>query len=143
MAPVSHPGLAGRTSQRAPARQTATAGRRAALFAPGLQLSDVPTAAMAAQAITATVRRIGVCGCVSQIAQEFGGHPDAAAERMRWTCQLAAELSALPQRAAAAGRASSRASHEIEACKRSLRSSSWTWSAGRVPRSGIAAGGPT
>jgi glc operon protein GlcG len=59
---------------------------------------------MAAQAITATVRRIGVRGCVSQIAQELGGHPYAAAERMRWTCQLAAELSALPQRQVRAGR---------------------------------------
>jgi hypothetical protein len=28
------------------------------------------------------------------MAQEFGDHPDAAAERMRWICQLAAEVPA-------------------------------------------------
>jgi hypothetical protein len=92
MTPVSHPDPAARAHRRAPARQTGTGARRAALFASGLQRSDAPTAAMAAEAITATVRRLGVHGCVRQMAQEFGDHPDAAADRMRWICQLAAEM---------------------------------------------------
>jgi len=65
-----------------------------ALFASGLQRSDAPSTAMATEAITATVRRIGIHACVSRMAQEFGDHPDAAAERMRWICQLAAEVPA-------------------------------------------------
>jgi hypothetical protein len=68
--------------------------RRVALFASGLQRSDAPTAAMAAEAIKATVRGIGIHGCVSRMAEEFGDHPDAAAERMRWICQVAAEVPA-------------------------------------------------
>jgi hypothetical protein len=51
---------------------------------------------MAAEAITATVRRLGVHGCVSRMAHEFGDHPDAAAERMRWICQLTAQMPAWP-----------------------------------------------
>ena len=63
-----------------------------ALFASGLQRSDAPTAEMVAEAIRRTVRRFGIRGCVSRMAQEFGDHPDAAAERMRWIRQLAAEV---------------------------------------------------
>jgi hypothetical protein len=85
-----------------------------ALFASGLQRSDAPTAAMAAEAINATVQAIGVHGCASRMAQEFGDHPDAAAERMRWICQLV-EVLAWPQLSAGAGRAGGRASNEIEA----------------------------
>jgi hypothetical protein len=40
------------------------------------------------------VRGIGIHGCVSRMAEEFGDHPDAAAERMRWICQVAAEVPA-------------------------------------------------
>jgi hypothetical protein len=114
MAPTGHPGPAGTAHQRAPARQTATGARRVALFASGPQLSDAPTAEMAAEAATATVRRFGIHGCVSRMAQEFGDHPDAAAERMRWICQLAAEMPARPQMPAGTGRASSRAGKELE-----------------------------
>jgi len=42
----------------------------------------------------AIVRGIGIQGCVDRMAQEFGDHPDTAAERMRWICQLAAEVPA-------------------------------------------------
>ena len=63
-----------------------------ALFASGLQRSDAPTAEMVAEAIRRAVRRFGISGCVSRMAQEFGDHPDAAAERMRWVRQLAAEV---------------------------------------------------
>jgi hypothetical protein len=92
-----------------------TGARRAALFASGLQRSDVPTAVMATETITATVRRLGIHGCLSRMAQEFGDHPDAAAERMRWICQFTAQMPAWPQRPAGAGRPGSRASNEIQA----------------------------
>jgi len=78
----------------APAQRPVTDERRVALFASGLQRSDAPTAAMAAEAIMAIVRGIGIQGCVDRMAQEFGDHPDTAAERMRWICQLAAEVPA-------------------------------------------------
>jgi hypothetical protein len=76
-----------------------------ALFASGLQRSDAPTAEMAAEAINGSMRRFGTGGCASRMAQEFGDHPDAAAERMRWIRQLAAKVPAGSPRAAAAGRA--------------------------------------
>ena len=91
-----------------PAR-TSTAGRTArtwlnvddarceALFASALQRSDAPAAPAAesaAAAISRAVRRLGTRGCVSRMAQEFGDHPEAAAERMRWVRQLAAGAAA-------------------------------------------------
>jgi len=62
-----------------------------ALFASALQPSDTPTAYMVAEAITCALRRFGTGGCVGMMAQEFGDHPDAAAERMCWARQLAAQ----------------------------------------------------
>jgi hypothetical protein len=114
MAPVSHLDSA-RSRQDAPARPARTGARQAALFASGLQRSDAPTAAMAAEAITATVRRFGIHGCLSRMAQEFGDHPDAAAARMRWICQLTAQMPAWPPAPASAGRQGSRASNQIQA----------------------------
>ena len=64
--------------------------RCAALFVSGLQRSDVPAADTVAEVIRRTVREFGIRGCASRMAQEFGDHPDAAAERMRWVRQLAA-----------------------------------------------------
>ena len=93
MAPGGHPGPA-TAYPGTPARPALTGARRVALFASGLQRSDAPTAAMAAEAIMAIVRGIGIQGCVDRMAQEFGDHPDTAAERMRWICQLAAEVPA-------------------------------------------------
>jgi hypothetical protein len=49
------------------------------------------------------------------MAQEFGDHSDAAAERLRWICQLTAETPVRPQMPADADRASSRAGNETEA----------------------------
>ena len=72
--------------------QNATDAWREALFASGLQRSDAPTAEMVAEAIRRAMRQFGIRGCVSRMAQEFGDHPDAAAERMRWIRQLAAEV---------------------------------------------------
>jgi hypothetical protein len=62
--------------------------RYAALFASGLQRSDVPDAGTLAEAIRHAVRRFGTGGCASRMAQEFGDHPEAAASRMRWIRQL-------------------------------------------------------
>jgi hypothetical protein len=64
--------------------------RREALFASALQPSDTPTADMIAQAIRSAVQRFGARGCTERMAQEFGDHPDAAAQRMCWARQLAA-----------------------------------------------------
>ena len=63
-----------------------------ALFASWLQRSDAPTAERVAEAIECTVWQFGIDGCADRMAQEFGDHPEAAAERMRWVRQLAAEL---------------------------------------------------
>jgi hypothetical protein len=62
-----------------------------ALFASALQRSDAPDAEVVAEAIRATVRRFGTRGCAGWMAQEFGDHPEEAAERMRWVRQLVAE----------------------------------------------------
>jgi len=114
MAPISRPDSAS-SRQDAPTWQTRAGPRRVALFASGLQQSDAPTEAMAAEAIAATVRRFGVHGCLDRMAQEFGDHPDTAAARMRWICQFTAQMPAWPQRPAGAGRPGSRASNEIQA----------------------------
>ena len=63
---------------------------REALFASALQPSDAPTPEAVTQAIGSTVRRFGIGGCAGRVAQEFGDHPEAAAERMRWIRRLAA-----------------------------------------------------
>ena len=63
-----------------------------ALFASGLQRSDTPTAEAVAEAISRTVRQFGLRGCVSRMAQEFGDHPEAAADRMRWVRRLADQV---------------------------------------------------
>ena len=65
-----------------------------ALFASALQRSAAPAAESVAAAISRAVRRFGTHGCVSRMAQEFGDHSQAAAERMRWVRQLAAEAAA-------------------------------------------------
>ena len=63
-----------------------------ALFASPLQPSDAPTAEAVADAIGRTVRLLGPEGCASRMAQEFGDHPEAATERMRWIRQMAEDL---------------------------------------------------
>ena len=73
----------------------------AALFASGLQRSDVLTSDAVADAVSRTVRQFGVSGCVGLMAQEFGDHPETAADRMRWIRQLAGEMPARSARPAA------------------------------------------
>jgi len=77
------------TAQLAATRLNLNAARCEALFASGLQPSDAPTADMVAEAINCTVQQVGISGCVGKMAQEFGDHPDAAADRMRWVRQFA------------------------------------------------------
>jgi hypothetical protein len=66
----------------------ANTNRCEALFASALQRSDAPTPDMVAKAIAQTARQFGARGCAGRMAQEFGDHPEAAAERMRWVRQL-------------------------------------------------------
>jgi hypothetical protein len=77
-------------SQRDVSQLNVREAQRDALFASALQPSDTPTADMVADAITGALQQFGIGGCISRMAQEFGDHPDAAAERMRWARQLAA-----------------------------------------------------
>jgi len=86
------------STQLAATRPNLNDARCEALFASGLQPSDAPTAGMVAEAITGAVRRFGTGGCVGRMAQEFGDHPDAAVERMRWVRQLAALVAGLGTR---------------------------------------------
>jgi hypothetical protein len=67
-----------------------------ALFASVLQRSDNPSAGQVRKAIAAATRAYGGLGCVQRVAQEFGDHPEAAAERMRWARTIADELFASP-----------------------------------------------
>ena len=65
-------------------------GRCEALFASGLQRSEALTADNVEEAIGRALLRFGARGCTSRMAQEFGDHPQEAAERMRWVRRLAA-----------------------------------------------------
>jgi hypothetical protein len=64
----------------------------AALFASPLQPSDAPTAETIARAIGSTIRRLGAVRCTGHVAEEFGEHPEEAANRMRWIRRLTDEL---------------------------------------------------
>ncbi|MGH3201639.1 MAG: hypothetical protein ACRDOA_17850 [Streptosporangiaceae bacterium] len=80
--------------------------RCAALFASGLQQSDAPTGAAVTEAavteaVQRTVRKFGVSGCAGRMAQEFGDHPEAAMDRMRWVRQLVGGLPAYSTQLAA------------------------------------------
>jgi hypothetical protein len=66
--------------------------RCAALFVSELQQSDTPTGYAVAGAVHRTVRRFGVRGCEGRMAQEFGDHPEAAMDRMRWVRRLVGEM---------------------------------------------------
>jgi hypothetical protein len=84
---------------------TVDGARCEALFASGLQRSDAPAAEGVTEAISRTVRRLGnTGGCAGRMAQEFGDHPQAAAERMRWIRQLAARTTTGRWRASARSR---------------------------------------
>jgi hypothetical protein len=61
-----------------------SSARCEALFASALQRSDTPTTDAVEAAISGAVSRLGPEGCAGKVAQEFGDHPEAACERMRW-----------------------------------------------------------
>ena len=65
-----------------------------ALFASGLQRSDAPTAQEVTAAICRAARELGTRGRAARMAQEFGDHPEAACERMRWARQVVTGLHA-------------------------------------------------
>jgi hypothetical protein len=65
-----------------------------ALFASALQQSDLVTADTVSEAISRSMQLLGADGCASRMAQEFGDHPEAASERMRWARQLLGDLPA-------------------------------------------------
>jgi len=67
-----------------------------ALFVSVLQRSEKPSAGQVRKAIAAAVRAYGGLGCVQRVAQEFGDHPEAAVNRMRWAREVADELFAAP-----------------------------------------------
>jgi hypothetical protein len=75
--------------------------RCAALFASRLQQSDAPTGAAVAEAMQRTVWQFGVWGCAGRMAQEFGDHPEAAMDRMRWVRELVGGLPAYSTQRAA------------------------------------------
>jgi hypothetical protein len=62
-----------------------------AVFASSLQPSDHPTAN---EVISAARRSLqingGVSGCIAAFAAEYGEHPEASANRMRWVLSLVA-----------------------------------------------------
>jgi hypothetical protein len=57
---------------------------RCVIFASALQESDSPSADMVAAAVRSVLAGLGLTGCIDRMAQEFGDHPEAACERMRW-----------------------------------------------------------
>jgi hypothetical protein len=89
-----------------------------ALFASELQRSDVPTPEEVAEVISRTVGRMGIAGCIGKMAQEFGDHPEVAAERMRWARQLAVEsFAARGERPGAGAAVRQRARARVPACR--------------------------
>lgn len=70
------------TRRRVPSR--VALARAEALFVSTLQRSDVLTQAVVREAVRAALRVHGTAGCLSRMAQEFGEHPEVAAQRMSW-----------------------------------------------------------
>jgi hypothetical protein len=81
-------------------RLNVNSARCTALFVSELQRSDAPDAAVLAELVRRAVGRFGVRGCASLMAQEFGDHPEAARDRMRWIRQLVGEAPARSARPA-------------------------------------------
>ena len=84
------PDSADRMRRLAGARLDVADARCEALFASALQRSDAPTPEVIAETITRTVLQFGTRGCAGRMAQEFGDHSEAAAERTRWVRQVVA-----------------------------------------------------
>lgn len=95
-----------------------TDARCEALFASELQRSDDPTAEVISEAIRCTVRQFGVRGCAARVAEEFGEHPETAAERMRWVRQLVVHAPAPRPAGPTAVRSPAEARHPASGRKR-------------------------
>jgi hypothetical protein len=76
----------GRRARRTPARPNVDDARRCS--PPACSDRMRPGVGVVAEAIRATVQKVGARGCIGRIAQEFGDHPEAATERMRWVRPL-------------------------------------------------------
>jgi hypothetical protein len=76
--------LAEQSRRGGPGMRTVETVRAEALFASTLQASEQPCPDRVHRAVAATLRRLGTEGCASQLAAEFGDHPDLAAGRMAW-----------------------------------------------------------
>lgn len=66
-----------------------------ALFTSTLQESEDPGTALVRATVQAQVFHLGEVGCAEAVAQEFGEHPQAACERMKW-CRDAVAAAFLP-----------------------------------------------
>ena len=75
-----------------------SAARADALFVSSLQRSDEPSAGQIRQSVAVAVHQFGSRGCAGRVAQEFGEHPELAAERMRWARQAVAGVFGDPGR---------------------------------------------
>src|SRR5215469_11215697 len=67
-----------------------------ALFVSVLQRSDRPSPGQIRKAIAAAMRAHGSRGCAELVAQEFGDHPETAAERMCWARAVVGDVFAAP-----------------------------------------------
>jgi len=68
--------------------------RAEALFVSPLQPSENPTPRQVGRAVAESILRYRRPGCAALVAQEYGDHPAAAIERMRWA--VAAVRAAYP-----------------------------------------------
>lgn len=66
-----------------------------ALFVSNLQESEDPGTALVRATVQAQVFDLGEVGCAAAVAQEYGEHPQASCERMRW-CRTAVAAAFLP-----------------------------------------------
>ena len=79
--------------------------RAEALFASVLQRSDRPSPGQVRKAVAAAIRAYGDQGCAELVAQEYGDHPETAAERMLWARAVAGEVFSPPPLRPAQGNA--------------------------------------
>ncbi len=66
--------------------------RAEALFASWCDRSEPMPPAVVRATVAATVRLLGVQGCASCVAQEYGEHPETAAARMAWAVAVVAVI---------------------------------------------------
>ena len=92
--------------------------RAEALFASALQRSDRPSPGQVRKAVAAAIRAYSGRGCAELVAQEFGDHPETAAERMRWARAVASEVFTPPPPVPARGSARRRPARTASGLRR-------------------------